>query len=507
MIMDDQDQRSHQLERLAALRAAGRDPFAIERYPRSHEAASICGDFDSLEGKRVRICGRIVAHRPMGKAAFAHLQDESGRVQIYAKRDVIGEESYEDFKRAYVGDFYGVEGTVFRTRTGEPTVEANELTLLSMCFRTLPIGKEREGEHYSSLHDVEQRYRMRYVDLLANPEAAGILRNRSKIVTAIRHFLDEKGFLEVETPVLQTEAGGASARPFKSHHNALDFDFKLRISLELFLKRLLVGGFEKVYEIGRVFRNEGISTRHNPEFTLLEIYQAYANLEDIMELVEEMYVRACTAVNGSPRFESHRRLDNGETVMETIDLGCRPWRRLRILDGISQYAGVHPDDLRNLESAREACERIGIPAEREHTVGGIIEKLHERFTQPHLIQPAFITDFPIETSPLAKKRQDNPALTRRFEVYSATQELGNAFSEINDPFDQRERFEDQAKQRAAGDEETHPMDEDFLRALEFGMPPTGGLGVGIDRLVMILTGATSIRDVILFPLMRPEKSG
>jgi lysyl-tRNA synthetase class 2 len=307
------------------------------------------------------------------------------------------------------------------------------------------------------------------------------------------------------------EAGGASARPFKTHHNALDYDYKLRISLELFLKRLIVGGFDKVYEIGRVFRNEGISTRHNPEFSLLELYQAYANLEDIMELVEEMYLAACLAVNGTTWFTYRNEKDGNEhdsVKTETrIDFAERPWRRLSMLDGIAQYGGVEPDAFATLETAKAASERVGIPSARENTVGGIIEKMHEVFTQPNLIQPTFITDFPLETSPLAKKRTDDPTLTRRFEVYVAGQELGNAFSEINDPFDQRERFENQLTQREQGDEEAHPMDEDYIRALEYGMPPTGGLGIGIDRLAMLLTGQPSIRDVILFPLQRPEKHG
>ncbi len=502
--MEEQDIRAQRVAKLQALRARGEDPFSIERYDRTERAAAISQDFDRLQGGPVQICGRLVAIRIMGKASFAHLMDESGRVQIYVKRDAVGEKPYEVFKDLDIGDILGVEGTVFRTRMGEPTVEVAEYTLLAKALRPLPIGKEREGEHFSGLSDVERRYRMRYVDLIANSDAREVLVKRSLMVQAIRRFLDGRGFLEVETPVLQVEAGGAAARPFKTHHNALDFDFKLRISLELYLKRLIVGGFEKVYEIGRVFRNEGISTRHNPEFTLLELYQAYVDLEAMMDLVEEMYVAACTAVNGSPVITYRRPTQDG-TEDAAIDLSCRPWTRLGILDGIARYAGIEPEELADLVSAKRAAERVGIPTERENTVGGIIEKLHERFTQPNLVQPTFITDFPLETSPLAKKRPDNPDLTRRFEVYVATQELGNAFSEINDPLDQRERFEAQIVQRAAGNEEAHPMDEDFLRALEYGMPPTGGLGVGLDRLAMVLTGAHSIRDVILFPLMRPER--
>lgn len=521
--MEENDLRAQRLAKLQALRAAGIDPYLIERYDRSHEAAVAIDSFRQLEelggtaedwsfiqlpdheGPGARIAGRLVAVRLMGKAAFVHIQDETGRIQIYVRLEDLGEEIYERFKDLDIGDILGVEGIVFRTRTGEITLHAYKYELLAKCLRPLPIGKEKEGEHFSGLSDVEQRYRMRYVDLLANPEARVILRKRSDMIRAIREFLDEKQFIEVETPVLQVEAGGAAARPFKTHHNALDYDFKLRISLELYLKRLIVGGFDRVYEIGRVFRNEGISTRHNPEFTLLELYQAYVNLEDIMELVEEMYVYAAKAVNGEPVISHPVERPDGTVVTETIDLSRRPWPRISMLDGIHQYAGVRPEEFDTLDSARAACTRLGIPAEREHTVGGIIEKLHERFTQPNLIQPTFITDFPLETSPLAKKNPDNPALTRRFEVYIATQELGNAFSEINDPIDQRERFEDQVRQRAEGDEEAHPLDEDFIRALEYGMPPTGGLGIGIDRMAMILTGAHSIRDVILFPLMRPER--
>jgi lysyl-tRNA synthetase, class II len=503
---EESDVRAQRLAKLRALREAGLDPYAIERFDRTHSAAQIVAEFDSLEGSPVTIAGRLFSTRLMGKAAFADLRDESGRIQLYLKRDDLGEEPYERFKDLVdIGDILGVTGEVIKTRTGEVTVHVREYAVLSKALRPLPVGKEYEGGHAYGLSDVEQRYRMRYVDLHANPDAREVLGKRIKLVQALRRFLDDKGFLEVETPVLQVEAGGAAARPFKTHHNALDYDFKLRISLELPLKRLIVGGFEKVYEIGRVFRNEGVSTRHNPEFSLLELYQAYTDLDGMMELVEEMYAAACSAVNGEPRFTYRRENIDGAVEEQVVDLSARPWLRLPILEGIRQYAGIQPNELTTLDSAKRACERVGVSTEKENTVGGIIEKLHERFTQPHLIQPTFITDFPIETSPLAKKRQDDPALTRRFEVYAATQELGNAFSEINDPIDQRERFENQVQQRAAGDEEAHPMDEDFIRSLEYGMPPTGGFGGGIDRLAMVLSGAQSIRDVILFPLLRPEK--
>jgi lysyl-tRNA synthetase class 2 len=502
---EEQDIRAQRLAKLGALRQQGRDPYAIEKYSVTHTAEQIHTHFDSLENQTVGLAGRVTSMRGKGKVTFADLRDESGRIQLFVKFDELGEAAYDQFKTLDLGDIIGVRGVVIRTMTGEDSIRVQEYSLLAKCLRPLPLGKEYDGGHAYGLTDVEQRYRMRYVDLLVTPDAREVLKKRSLMVQAIRRFLDDQGFLEVETPVLQVEAGGAAARPFKTHHNALDYDFKLRISLELFLKRLIVGGFEKVYEIGRVFRNEGVSTRHNPEFSLLELYQAYVNLEDIMDLVEEMYVAACVAVNGSPRLTVRRKSAEGETIEEEIDFSVRPWTRLSMLDGIHQYAGIAPDELTTLESAKAAMERVGIPSEKEHTVGGIIEKLHERFSQPHLVQPTFIVDFPLETSPLAKKRPDNPNLTRRFEVYVATQELGNAFSEINDPIDQRERFENQLVQKEMGDEEAHPMDEDFLRALEYGMPPTGGLGIGIDRLAMVLTNAPSIRDVILFPLLRPEK--
>lgn len=500
------DLRTQRLEKLLRMRANGCDPFAIERYERTHIAAEVTAEGaphwglpdEEREALRISVAGRLTAHRSKGKVTFADVRDESGRVQVYLKRDDVGEAAFDTFNDFDLSDIVGVTGFPFITRTGEPSIHATEFTLLAKALRPVPFGKQdEEGVVHGALSDVEERYRHRYLDLLANPHSREILTKRIKVVSAMRRFLDGKGFLEVETPTLQLVAGGAAARPFVTHHNALDYDFKLRISLELFLKRLIVGGFEKVYEVGRVFRNEGISTRHNPEFTMMELYQAYANLEDIMELVEEMYETICTEVNGGPTF-TYRN--------ETIDLSARPWRRLPMLEGIREYAGIAPEELETLESGKAACRRIGVlfDLDREHTLGGLIEKLHEIYTQPNLLQPTFITDFPIETSPLAKKRLDNPALTRRFEIYVATQELGNAFSEINDPLDQRERFEAQMEQRAAGDEEAHPMDEDFLRALEYGMPPTGGLGVGMDRLAIILSGAESIRDVILFPLMRPE---
>jgi lysyl-tRNA synthetase class 2 len=506
------DQRSQRLRKLAALRDAGIDPFAIERYDITHSTCRVVEPGaphwslpdDEREQLELRVAGRISAHRTKGKVTFDDIRDECGRLQLYVKLDDIGEAAFASFNDLDLGDIVGVSGFPFVTRTGEPSIHVREYTLLAKAIRPVPFGKQdSEGAVHGALADKEDRYRRRYLDLLANPESRDILTRRSKVVSAMRRFLDGRGFLEVETPVLQSIAGGAIARPFTTHHNALDHDFKLRISLELYLKRLIVGGYEKVYEIGRVFRNEGMSTRHNPEFTLMELYQAYVNLEDMMDLVEAMYIAICTEVNGAP--EITISLTQSHTSARTVGLSHR-WRRLPMLQGIEENTGLPAEVFSSLEGAKAACEARGVNFDlhREHTLGGLIEKLHEQYTQPTLIEPTFITDFPTETSPLAKMHRDNPALTRRFEVYLAAQELGNAFSEINDPLDQRRRFEGQMSQRAAGDDEAHPMDEDFLTALEYGMPPTGGLGIGIDRLAMVLTGAESIRDVILFPLMKPE---
>jgi lysyl-tRNA synthetase class 2 len=440
----------------------------------------------------VSLAGRIVSLRAMGKASFAHIHDRKGKIQLYFRKDDLGED-YELVKLLDLGDFVGTEGFVFRTRTGEVSVHVEKLTLLAKSIRPIPFGKEKGEQHWYGLQHVEQRYRQRHVDLVTNADSREVFRKRSAIIRSIREFYDSRGYLEVETPVLQSVAGGAAARPFLTYHNALEHEFHLRISLELYLKRLIVGGLERVYEIGRVFRNEGLSTRHNPEFTLLESYEAYANLEDVMELVEELFRSVCHALHGGVTFEHDGTI---------IDL-AGPWRRLPMLEGIEHYAGIKPEAFETLDSALAAMESLGLATEQEHMVGGIIEKIHERFVQPNLIQPTFVTDFPIETSPLAKKCPDDPGMTRRFEVYVAKQEVVNAFSEINDPIDQRERFEQQAAMRAAGDEEAHRMDEDFLRTLEYGMPPTGGLGIGIDRLVMIFCNQDNVRDVILFPQLRP----
>jgi lysyl-tRNA synthetase class 2 len=511
------------LGKLQRLRELGKDPFVIESYNRYAKlkqlgatsavepySTDIIAAFEKAEAQgseadadkdqprqlefNVSMAGRIVSLRIMGKATFAHIQDRKGKIQVYLKQDELGSE-YELVKLLDLGDIVGVEGFVFRTRTGEITVHAKNIQVLSKSLRPIPFGKEKGEKHWYGLQDVEQRYRQRHIDLIINEDVRETFEKRSKIIRAIREFYDSRGYLEVETPVLQLVAGGAAARPFVTYYNALEHEFKLRISLELYLKRLIIGGLEKVYEIGRVFRNEGISPKHNPEFTLLESYEAYAQLEDVMDLVEDLFRHICQSLYGGITFDYQGT--------EISLLG--PWQRISILDGIRHYTGLDPSTFDSLGTALDAMEKLGLPTEGENTIGGIIEKIHERFVQPNLVQPTFITDFPIETSPLAKKRQDNPRLVRRFEAYIARQEVANAFSELNDPIDQRERFEAQMRIRAAGDEEAHPMDEDFLRALECGMPPTGGLGIGIDRLVMVFCGESNVRDVILFPQMRPER--
>ena len=494
------------LEKLHALRAAGLDPFGPERFDRTHTLADIHDQYDNLATQTVSVAGRITSTRWMGKAAFIDLQDDApvgrpGRAQVYLKRDDLPDGQYDALKHGIdIGDFLGVTGYVFKTRTEEPSVHGQTATLLAKALRDVPMGHEYEGGsgEANKLSDKELRYRQRYVDLFVNKDAREVLVKRVKVVRAIRDFLDGDQFLEVETPVLQPQAGGASARPFLTHHNALGMDLHLRISLELYLKRLIVGGLDRVYEIGRVFRNEGISPRHNPEFTLLELYQAYTDLDGMMDIVERLFLHVCRALTGGDTLAS--------ASGATINFG-EPWRRLPILEGVEQYAGVTRDAFATLDSAKAALSKLGIDPSKETLVGGVIEKIHEQFTQPNLIQPTFLTDFPLETSPLARKKPGDNALVRRFESYVLSQEIGNAFSEINDPLDQRERFEAQSLLKAAGDVEAHPMDEDFLRALEYGMPPTGGFGMGIDRVAMIFTGAESIRDIVFFPLLKTERGG
>ncbi len=479
------------LQKLQQLRERGLDPFAIERYEITHPLQAIHDEYEQLEGKTVAVAGRIVAIRKMGRATFAHLMDSTGKLQIYLKADEQGE-NYDLIDLWDLGDYLGVQGFVFKTRTGEITVHVQSFTMLAKAIRPVPFPKEKGEQRWYELHDVEQRYRQRYLDLLVNPESRQRLIARCRMIREIRRFLDERGFLEVETPVLQPMAGGAAARPFVTHHNALDREFQLRIALELHLKRLLIGGIDRVYEIGRVFRNEGISTRHNPEFTMLELYQAYANLEDIMSLVEELFRHVAERVFGTTVFEMHG---------VQVDF-ARPWQRIRLMDAIRERTGLTEADFETLEDAVRAAEKVGIYVERKDTIGGIIEKVLEKCVAEHLQQPTFVYGFPIDTSPLAKREPDNPRFTRRFEGYIFGKEVANAFSELNDPLEQRARFEQQYALRQAGDEEAHPFDEDFLHAMEYGMPPAGGLGIGIDRMAMLLTGADSIREVIFFPQMR-----
>ncbi|MGI8922612.1 MAG: lysine--tRNA ligase [Fimbriimonadales bacterium] len=482
------------LQKLERLKELGHDPYIAEEYLTTHFPPDIRDDFGVLEGKTVSLAGRITALRTMGKAAFFDISREGDRMQTYLKKEDVGEDLWEVFSLVDIGDIVGVSGEVFKTRTGEVSIHARDVRVLAKSLHTLPLGKEKEGHQWYGLADIEERYRRRYLDLIANADSRRTLLDRARVVTATRQFLEGKGFIEVETPVLQTEAGGAAARPFKTHHNALDLELKLRISLELYLKRMLVGGVGKVFEIGRVFRNEGISTRHNPEFTMLELYEAYANMEAIQRLVEELCHAVAVSVTGS-------------AVVKTGGLSIdfsKTWARLDLLQGIEERSGIAPTAFDSLVSAKKAMAAAGLDSEQEHDVGGIIEKMLERFVEPHLTQPTFVQNYPIETSPLAKKKQDDPRFTRRFEGYVLGRELCNAFSELNDPIDQRERMQLQAEQLAAGNHEANPLDEDFLYALEVGMPPAGGLGIGMDRLAMLMTDAESIRDVILFPTMRPQ---
>lgn len=503
--MSDVELRQVKLDKLARLRELGFDPFAQERFEFNDTVHSLHDGFPEREGQTVRLAGRMVSQRMMGKAAFAHLSDGEGRIQIYLKRDDLPENQFEAFKLMDIGDHLGVEGELFLTKTGERSIHARHITPLSKALQNLPIGKEKDGEQFYGLSDVDQRYRHRHLDLLANPEARRILLGRSRIVSAVRHFFDGRDYLEVETPMLQLEAGGAAARTFNTHFNAYELDVKLRISLELYLKRVICGDVPRVYEIGRVFRNEGVSNRHNPEFTLLEFYQAYANLEDMMQVVEDLFRTVSQEVFKTTQVQL------GDVAVDF----AQPWARVDLLSEIERHSGITAADLTDIETAQAALKKHDLknPAtgkridpDDEHHLGGLIEKLLEVFVEPHLQQPTFVIGYPLETSPLAKKDPNRPGFTRRFEGYILGREVCNAFSEINDPLDQRERFERQVADRARGDDEAHPMDEEFLYALECGMPPTGGCGIGIDRMVMMLTGAHHIREALLFPMMRPESS-
>jgi len=481
------NERDVRLQRLAELRARGRDPFVATRYDRTHLAADLKARFEELEGCRVRVCGRVMARRGHGRAAFMDVCDESGPIQVFAAQDVLGEEAYDALRLLDVGDFIAVEGEVFRTRAGEISVRAHRGDIIAKAIRPLP-------DKWHGLSDVEVRFRRRYLDLIMSPEVRGLFRKRSRMIAAIREMLTGRGFLEVETPMMQPIPGGAAARPFMTHHRALDIDLYLRVAPELYLKRLIVGGFERVFEINRNFRNEGMDRSHNPEFTMLELYWAYADFRDIMTITEDITVAAAQAACGGLKttFAGHE-----------VDL-TPPWRRLAIDEALREHAGCSMSDLADDESAARLATDRGLRIDGPRNVGSVLKKLVDEFVEPRLIQPTHLMEHPVSISPLAKRKADQPELTQRFESIVCGQELANAFSELNDPIDQRGRLEAQAAARAAGDEEAHPMDEDFLEALEYGMPPTGGLGIGVDRLLMLLADKQSIREVILFPLMRPE---
>lgn len=487
---DVQERNMNQLllvrrEKLAALQEAGKDPFEITKYDVTHHSNGVKENFETLEGKTVRIAGRIMTKRVMGKASFCNVQDLKGNIQSYVARDSIGVDSYAEFKKYDVGDIVGIEGEVFKTKTGETSIHASVVTLLTKSLQILP-------EKFHGLTNTDIRYRQRYTDLIMNGDVKDTFIKRSKIISAIRHYLDGQGFIEVETPMLVSNAGGAAARPFETHFNALDEDLKLRISLELYLKRLIVGGLERVYEIGRVFRNEGMSTRHNPEFTLMELYQAYTDYHGMMDLCENLYRYVAEEVLGTtlvPYAEAE------------IDLG-KPFERLTMIDAVKKYSGIDFSVIKTDEEAKALADEKEIHYEKRHKKGDILNLLFEEYVEKNLIQPTFIMDYPIEISPLTKKKPENPEYTERFELFIYGREMANAYSELNDPIDQKERFEAQEELLAQGDEEANSMDEDFLNALEVGMPPTGGIGFGIDRMVMLLTNSPAIRDVLLFPTMK-----
>ena len=472
-------------EKLKTLQDNGKNPFEITKYDVTHHSMDIKDNFDEMEGKTVTVAGRIMSKRVMGKASFCNIQDLKGNIQSYVARDSIGEESYADFKKYDIGDIVGISGEVFKTKTGEISIHAAEVTLLTKSLQILP-------EKFHGLTNTDIRYRQRYVDLIMNAEAKDTFIKRSKIISCIRKYLDGQGFMEVETPMLVSNAGGAAARPFETHFNALDEDLKLRISLELYLKRLIVGGLERVYEIGRVFRNEGLDTRHNPEFTLMELYQAYTDYNGMMDLTENLY-----------RFVAQEVLGTTKVVYNGIEMDWgKPFERITMVDAVKKYAGVDWNEIHTLEDARAIADEKHVEYEERHKKGDILNLFFEEFVEEHLIQPTFVMDHPIEISPLTKKKPDNPEYVERFEMFINGWEMCNAYSELNDPIDQRERFKAQDALADAGDEEANHTDEDFLNALEIGMPPTGGIGYGIDRLCMLLTDSAAIRDVLLFPTMK-----
>lgn len=483
--VDENQLRKVRREKLAELVESGNNPFEITKFDRTHHSQDIRDRFEELEGKSVTLAGRMMSKRVMGKASFCNIQDLKGNIQSYVARDSVGEDSYKAFKKMDIGDIVGIKGEVFKTKTGEISVHASEITLLSKSLQILP-------EKFHGLTNTDLRYRQRYVDLIMNPEVKDTFIKRSRILSAIRRYLDGQGFMEVETPMLVANAGGAAARPFETHFNALNEDLKLRISLELYLKRLIVGGLEKVYEIGRAFRNEGLDTRHNPEFTLMELYQAYTDYNGMMDLTENLYRYVAQEVLGTTKI-----VYNGVEM----DLG-KPFERITMVDAVKKYAGVDFHEIHTLEDARAAAKAHNVAYEERHKKGDILNLFFEEFAEEHMIQPTFVMDHPIEISPLTKKKPEDPEYVERFEFFMNGWEMANAYSELNDPVDQRERFKAQEEALAAGDEEANTTDEDFLNALEIGMPPTGGIGFGIDRMCMLLTDSQAIRDVLLFPTMK-----
>ena len=473
--------------KLQELQQNGKDPFMVINYHVTHSTVTITENFDSLEGKFVSAAGRLMSKRGMGKASFCDLQDRDGKIQLYVKIDDVGADAYEDFKKFDIGDIIGVKGTVFKTHKGEISIKTGEITLMAKSLQPLP-------EKWHGLKDVDLRYRQRYVDLIINPEVRKTFVTRSRIIKGIRKYLDDRGFLEVDTPLLNTIPGGAAAKPFITHHNTLDIDLYLRIAPELYLKRLIVGGMEKVYEMGRMFRNEGMSIKHNPEFTMMEVYEAYSDYRGMMELTENLVAAVATEVLGTTRITYQG---------QEIDL-TPPWTRLSMTDAVLKYSGVDFDNIKSDEEARIAASEKKLHIGAKMTKGEVLNLMFEGLVEEHLIQPTFIMDYPVEISPLTKKKPGRPDLTERFELFITGREMANAYSELNDPIDQKERFVNQMKKREAGDEEANMMDDDFVNALEYGMPPTGGLGIGIDRLIMLLTDSYSIRDILLFPTMKPK---
>ncbi|MCT8332341.1 lysine--tRNA ligase [Leptospira sp. 85282-16] len=492
---DSNELIEQRIQKINDLKTKGINPYPLRFFPNSNSKSLIAGfDPNQMEKKSFKLGGRLHAKRVMGKASFAHLKDAEGLIQLYATRDDLGEENYSLFKSLDLGDWIGIEGWLFQTQKGETTLHLTSVQLLAKCIRPLPVVKEKDGVIYDAFSDVEQRYRMRYVDLVVNENVRETFKMRSRIISEIRKFLTNEGFLEVETPMMQPIAGGAAARPFVTHHNTLDMELFLRIAPELYLKRLIVGGMDRVFELNRNFRNEGISTKHNPEFTMMEAYMAFGDMETMLSLTERMIVSVAESIGKGLKFAYGK---------DQIDLSP-PWKRVKYIDIIKDYSGIDFSKITDLQDAISQAKAKGVDSSDSVSIWKVCDDVFSSLVEPHLIQPIFITDFPKELSPLAKSREDDPKYVERFEPYVAGREIGNAFTELNDPFDQRERFEEQVKQREAGDDEAFMMDDDYIRALEYGLPPTGGLGIGIDRLVMLLTDSHSIRDTILFPLMRPE---